>query len=83
MAGDCPDPENSPDPIGVPVNLGGCPDSRERRLGPGQARDTRNGNAPWVRQGRGAEGAERAETPERAESFTVRGCRAASPGWLR
>ena len=23
MAGDCPDPENSPDPIGVPVNPGG------------------------------------------------------------
>ena len=22
MAGDCPDPENSPDPIGVPVNPG-------------------------------------------------------------
>ena len=23
MADDCPDPENSPDPIGVPVNPGG------------------------------------------------------------
>ena len=33
----------------------GWPDSREGGLGPGQGRDTRNGNAPWVRQGRGAE----------------------------
>ena len=27
----------------------GWPDSREGGLGPGQGRDTRNGNAPWVR----------------------------------
>ena len=33
----------------------GWPDSREGGLGPGQGRDTRNGNAPRVRQGRGAE----------------------------
>ena len=34
MAGVCPDPENSPDPMGVPVN--GWPNSREGGLGPGQ-----------------------------------------------
>ena len=103
----------------------GWPDSREGGLGPRQGRDTLNGNAPWVRQGRPGPArparagpistsmgvspcmaaewndwlgraerpgraetperpgrAETPETPERAESFTVRGCRAASPGWF-
>ena len=41
-------------------------------------RETREGRDP-----REAETPERAETPDRAESFTVRGCRAASPGWLQ
>ena len=35
----------------------GWPDSRERRLGPGQERNTRKWNAPWIRHGRRAEGA--------------------------
>ena len=73
----------------------GWPNSREGGLGPGQARDTRKGNAPWVRPIYTSMGVSpctaaewndwsgKAERPERAESFTKRGCRAASMGWFR
>ena len=42
-AGICPDPENSPAPMGV--------NSHEGELWPGQVIGTRKGDAPLVRQG--------------------------------
>ena len=53
MAGICPDLKIPRTPRGAGESRG-WPDSREGGLGTGQARDTRKGNAPWVR---GAEGA--------------------------
>ena len=43
MAGVCPGPENSPDPIGVPVNPGGGLTPEREGWAPGQARDTTEG----------------------------------------
>ena len=43
MAGVCPGPENSPDPIGVPVNPGGGLTPEREGWAPGQARDTMEG----------------------------------------
>ena len=43
MAGVCPCPENSPDPIGVPVNPGGGLTPEREGWAAGQARDTTEG----------------------------------------
>ena len=52
MAGVCPEPENSPDPIGVPVNpWGGLTPEREG-WAPGRREIPGRGKAQLVRQGR-------------------------------